>query len=886
MPLLRWLSALGRNLFHKARLDEELDEELRAYVELLTAEKLKAGMDATEARRKSLLEVGGIEQVKEQVRDVRIGAMMETVLQDLRYSVRVLAKSPGFTAIAVLTLALGIGANTAIFSVINALILNPPHIADAERVVALWRTPKGKRTEGYLSYLGLQDWRAQSRSFAALAGYKPNGFTLLNEDQTERVAGMRVTANFLTLLKVIPLRGRDFQVAEEQRGAQPVVIISYQFWQNRLGGNEAALGQQLTLNDKPHTIIGILPPGFEFPLAPKQTELLTTVTGEGQNLEERGAQVLRVVGRLQSGVMYTEAQAELTGIAANLEQQYPQYNRDTTAYLVRVDEQIVGPEVRRVLWVLLGAVGFLLLIACTNVTNLLLVRASVRQRELALRAALGAGTWRIARHLLTESLLLAVLSGGAGLLITMWGLGAIKYYGAEQLPRLDEVHIDVRVLVFTLAVSVLTALLFSLLPVFKAARPDINEVLKAGAKSATSGGSLRLWRDALVVAEVALGLVLLIGAGLMMRSFDSLVNVPPGFDPKNVLTGQISLTNAAYEAHEARVQYINQTLARLRALPGVESAAFVAPMPFSGGNVGGDFTIDGRPKPKPGQEPWASVRSVTTEYFQAIRIPLRKGRYFTEQDRRGDIGASIINETMAAHYFPNEDPIGKYISNIGANQNEGDPVRWEIVGVIGDVHHSSLTKAATPELYLPYQQNSWDWGNFFVRTTNDPTVLIRSFTDTIRAGDKSVSITNVQPLTQAISETVAQTRFYTLLFALFGVTGLLLTLTGIYGVISYTVTQQTQEIGIRIALGAQTRDVIKLILRQGMTQALIGIGIGLFASLALTRLMKNLLFGVSATDPLTFSLIALLLTTVALLACYIPARRATKVDPLIALRYE
>ena len=809
---------------------------------------------------------------------------MQTLLQDLRYGARMLLKQPGFTLIAALTLALGIGANTAIFSVINALILNPPHFVDAERVVAIWRTAKDKRVEGYVSYLDLQDWRAQNRSFEAIAGYKPNGFIMLNEEQAERLQGMRVTANFLALLKVKPLRGRDFQVEEEKRGAEGVVIISHQFWQNRLGGAETALGQQLSLNGRPFTIIGVLPSGFEFPLAPKQTELITTIAGEGGNLDERGAQVLRAVGRLRQGVTFTEAQAELTNIAANLERQYPQYNSNVTAYLTPVDEQIVGPEVRRALWLLLGAVGFLLLIACTNVTNLLLVRASVRQKELALRVALGAGTWRIARHLLTESLLLALLSGGAGLLVAVWGLGAIKYYGAEQLPRLDELQINARALIFTLAVSVLTALLFSLLPVFKAARPDINEVLKAGAKTATSGGALRLWRDSLVVAEVALGLILLVGAGLMIRSFGSLVNVHPGFDPENVLTGQISLTRAAYENTEECVRYVNQTLARLKALPGVESAAFGAPMPFSGGNVGSDFRIEGRPAPEPGQEPSANNRSVTAEYFQAMRIPLRKGRYFTEQDQRGGLGAAIINETLASRYFANEDPLGKRITNIGANQNDGDPQQWEIVGVIGDVRHSSLTRAAAPELYLPYQQNSWGWGNFFVRTTNDPTALTRSFTEAIRSGDKTVPVTNVQPLTQAISDTVAQARFYTLLFALFGVTGLLLTLTGIYGVISYTVSRQTQEIGIRMALGAQSSDVLKLVIGQGLVLTLIGVGLGSLSALGLMRLMRTLLFGVTPADPLTFGAVALLLVSVALLACWLPARRAAKVDPLVALR--
>jgi putative ABC transport system permease protein len=866
--------------------EQELEEEIRAHIQLETEEQIEAGLGPEEARYAAQRSFGRVLLAKERSREMWGFHSLETLWQDLRYGVRMLLKQPGFTVIAVITLALGIGANTAIFSVIDALILSPPAIAEPERVAAIWRTPKDKRSESLVSYLELQDWQTRSQGFEAIAGYKPNGFTLLEEGQAERIQGMRVTANFLSLLKVRLLRGRDFQFEEEKRGAQGVVIISHQFWQNRLGGDEAVLGQQLSLNGKSFTVIGILLPTFEFPLVGKQMELLTTVAAEGQNLDERGAQVLLTIGRLKPQVSFTQAQAELTAIAESLEQQYPQYSRNSTAYLVSVDEQIVSRDIRRAMWLMLGAVGFILLIACTNLTNLLLVRASNRQREFALRAALGAGRWRVTRQLLTESLLLALLSGVVGMLIAVWGLGAIKYYGADQLPRLEEVQINGRVLAFTLTMSLLTAVLFSLIPVFKASRPDMNEVLKAGAKNVTSGGSLRWWRDSLVVAEVMLGLVLLIGAGLMIRSFGALVNINPGFDPENVLTGSISLTRAIYENTEERVRYVNQTLERLQALPGVRSAAFIAPMPFSGGNVGSDFRIEGHPKPEPGQEPGANVRSVTSEYFQAIKIPLRKGRYFTEQDQRGGVGVAIINETLAGRYFPDEDPIGKRISNIGANQNEGDPESWQIVGVIGDVHHSSLTKAATPELYLPYQQNSWSWGNFFVRTTTDPESLTRSFTDQIRSSDPTVPITNVQPLTQAISKTVAQMRFYTLLFALFGATGLILTLTGIYGVISYTVSQRTQEIGIRMALGAQTSDVLKMLVGQGMLLTAVGIAIGLVAAGALTRLMANLLLEVSATDPLTFAVIALLLALVALLACYIPARRAMRVDPMIALRHE
>jgi putative ABC transport system permease protein len=805
--------------------------------------------------------------------------------QDLRLALRSVRKQPGFTLTAAITLALGIGANTAIFSVINALILNPPNMVDAERVVALWRTAKDKRTKGPVSYLDLQDWNSQTRSLEGIAAYKRNSFTLFDE-QAETIQGMRVTANFLSVLKSRPLLGRDFQVEEEKRGAKGVVLVSHQFWQTRLSGDQSAIGKEINLDGKPFTVIGVLPADFEFPLSKQSTELLTTIADEGINLDERGALVLLPFGRLKQDVTFAQAQADLTNIAANLEQQHLQNWRNTTVYLVPVGEEIVGSEMRRGLWVLLGAVVFLLLIACTNVSNLLLVRATARERELALRVALGAGKWRILRQWLTESLLLALLSAGMGVLLAAWGLKLIKYYGAGQLPRLDEVQIDLSVLSFTIIMSILTALLFSVLPSWKASRPDINEVLKAGAKTATSSGSAQFWRDSLVVAEVALGLVLLIGAGLMMRSFASLTNIHPGFDPNNVLTARITLSGAAYEDPQARKRYVSQTIERLKTLPGVESAAFVAPMPFSGAEIGGDFRFEGYATPEPGQEPAANVRNVTSDYFQTIKIPLLKGRYFSEQDQRGDVGVAIVNERFAKVYFANEDPIGKRIRELGVNQNPGDPKQYEIVGVVGDVHHNSLTRAATPELFLPHQQNSWAWGNFLVRATNDPAALTRSFTEAIRATDKSIPVTRVRPLTDAISATLSQPRFYTLLFGLFGATGLLLTLVGIYSVISYTVSHHTREIGIRMALGAQGTDVLKLIVGKGLILTLIGIGIGLVGAFGLTRVMQTLLFGISTTDWVTFTAVAIFVTVVGLIATAIPARRAIKVDPLVALRYE
>jgi putative ABC transport system permease protein len=811
---------------------------------------------------------------------------MDTILKDIRYATRSLLKRPGFTFIAVLTLALGIGANTAIFSLINTLVLSPPLLNDPDRLVAVWPTPTDKRIQGYASYLDLQDWRTRNHSFEDIAGYKPNGFNLITNDEAERIQGMRVTHNFFSLVKVGLFRGRDFQPEEDNRNSQLVAIISYEFWQSRFGGKEDVLNQTIGLNGKSYAIIGILPPKYQFPLSVKDAEVWTTIAAEGGNLPERGAHVLLAVGRLKPGVSIEQAEAEMVTIAANLGQEYPTTNAKSTVYLVSAHEQIVGRDVRRALWLLLGAVGFILLIACTNAANLLLVRASARQKEIAIRAALGAGRWQIARHMIVESLLLSLLSGAAGLLIAGWGLGAIRIYGADQLPRLDEVHISGRVLLFTFVVSILTGLLFSVIPTLKASNADVNEVLKSGTRTASSGRGIRFWRDALVVSEIALSLILLVGAGLMIRSFTELVGISPGFDPNNVLTGRISLTRPIYNNPDECVRYTDETLARLRALPGVESAAFVAPMPFSGGNVGSDFVIEGRPKPDPAQAPTANNRSVSEDYFQSMRIPLLKGRYFNTQDKRGGVGAAIVNQSLAQRYFANEDPIGKRVSHISANQNDGDPEQWEIVGVVSDVHHSSLTKAATPEIYLPYRQNSWGWGNFLIRTKGTPAAFNESFRREIRSGDKTVPITNVKPLTEAISDTVTQSRFYTFLFGLFGAVGLVLTMSGVYGVISYTVSQRTQEIGIRMALGATRQNVVRLVLMQGLVLSAVGAAVGLGMSFALTRVIVSLLFAITPTDLMTFVIATSVLFIAALLASYIPARRATKVDPLVTLRYE
>jgi len=809
---------------------------------------------------------------------------MNSILKDIRFGARSLLKQPHFSIVAIVTLAVGIGATTTIFSILNGVVLRPPAIANSDQVVAVWQTPRGNHVESYLSYLELQDWRKANHSFEDIAAYKPTGIIITDQQQSDRVAGLYVTANFFPLLKVNPILGRNFDVQEEQRNSAPVAIISYEFWQSRFGGDQSVLNRQITINGKPHTIIGILPQGFDFPLS-KRLDVCTTVAEEGSNLEERGAFVFKAFGRLKPGVTIEQAQTEMTTIAENLAQAYPATNKDSTVLLVSAQEHIVGSQVQRALWLLLGAVGFILLISCTNAANLLLVRAITKQRETAIRAALGAGRWRIAVHSLIESLLLSLVAGAIGLLAAVWAVKAIKYYGADQIPRLNECQIDSRVMIFALVVSALTALLFGLVPMLKAARSNIYDILRSGTKAATSANSLRLWADALVVSEIALSLVLLVGAGLMIRSFAELVNVPTGFDARNVLTGNIVLTGQKYDDPAQRLQYVDETLARLKTIPGVERAAYVAPLPFSGADVGGDFRIEGRDT-QPGDEPTASVRSVSTDYFRTMKISIIKGRDFNVADRRGGPGVAIINERSARLYFANEEPVGKYISDVGSNQNPGDPKRWEIVGVSADIHHNSLVKRAGPELYLPYEQNSWRWGNFIARTSVDPSSLAANFRDQIRAGDPLIALTRIRPLDQLVSSTVTQPRFYAFLFGLFGVIGLLLTITGIYGVISYTVAQRTQEIGIRMALGAQTSNVMRLVIGEVLILALIGVVIGAGVAFGLTRFMQTLLFGVTPTDPLTFIGLSVLSVIVALLACGLPARRATKVDPIIALRYE
>jgi putative ABC transport system permease protein len=811
---------------------------------------------------------------------------MRDFLKDVRFGLRVLLRQPLFTLAAVLTLALGIGANTAIFSVVNGVLLRPPPYTDPGRLVAVWFTGEGERQEGDSSYLNFTDWREQTRSFEEMAAYRNMYYTLTGMGDPRRVVVARVTAGFFPLLGVSPVAGRTFLPEEERPNSGRVAVVSYEFWQRDLGGDRAAVGRQLTLNTQPYTIVGILPRGFRPPLEDEGTEVYTTVADEKTDLAERGAFVMSVLGRLKPGVTLEQAQGDIGRVAGDLARQYPEVNDKTTAYVVGLHEQQVG-KIQTALWVLFGAVGLVLLIACSNVANLLLARAAARQKEMAIRTALGAGRWRIVRQLLTESLLLAALAGVAGLLLALWGVDALVALGPESLPRLNEVHADASVFGFALLLSTLTGVLFGLAPALKASRPELEETLREGGRGSTAGRNRQRLRGLLIVSETALALVLLVCAGLLVKSFVRLVRVDPGFKPENVMTLGVSLTVQKYKEPTRRVAFVEQALERVRAVPGVSQAAFAARLPFSNSDTLGYFEIVGRPAPQNSSEkPQSYMRSITPDYFRVMGIPLRAGRYFNSQDRKGGPGAAIVNETLAREYWPDESPVGQRIRGVGVNLNGDEPPEWEIVGVVGDVHHTGLDKKPEPELYFPYEQNTWSGGRFVVRTTVEPSTLAAALRREVMSVDKDQPVVDVKPLAQMISESVAQPRFYMILLGAFSAVGLVLALVGIYGVVSYAVTERTHEIGIRLALGATPMDVLRLMIRHGMFFALVGIAIGIAGAFAAARYMSALLFGVTATDSLVFAGVPMLLAAVALAACYIPARRATKVDPMVALRYE
>ena len=812
---------------------------------------------------------------------------MGTLWQDLRYGFRMLLKNPGFTVVTILALALGIGANTAIFSVVNAVLLRPLPFPTAERLVFISEWSQQVQNMS-VSYPNFVDWRDQNRVFEQLAAFRGAGLILTGMGEPERLDGREVSSTFFSVLGTNPAMGRNFTASEDQPGGNRTAIISYALWQRRFGARPEIVGQSLMLNNESHTVIGVLPQNFEWQ-AP--VDVFVPIGLQADKMQERGNHPgIYVIGLLKPGVTVEAARSEMEAIAERLAEQYPKSNGGNSVRLALLQE-FATREIRPALLVLLAAVGFVLLIACANVANLLLARSASRSKEVAIRTALGAGRLRLIRQLLTESMLMSLLGGVTGLLLAMWGISALLAVIPEDIPRLLVMNIglDGRVLAFTLVISLLTGLLFGIAPALQVTRSNVNESLKEGGRSATGGASRQRVRNTLVISEVALSLLLLVGAGLLIKSFLNLSRSDVGFEPEGVLTMRVSLPEARYKENSQVVNFYQQLLQRVQTLPGVESAGLTRGLPMSGGIESG-ITVEGHEVADIKDTVVAVNLSATPDYFRVMRIPLIKGRYFTEQDKTGAPEVVLIDEMLAARFFPTEDPIGKRLKLGGLDS----PFPWmQVVGVVKHVKHYGPDEEGRVEIYRPYfqlpQVPEVQYGRSMVlavRTTTDAASMTTALRNAVLEIDKDQPVSNVQMMTKVVADAVAPQKFATWLLGLFATTALLLAAIGIYGVMAYSVAQRTHEIGVRMALGAQRADVLKMVVGQGMKLALIGVGAGIGGAFLVTRLMSRLLFGVTATDPVTFITVSVLLTSVALLACLIPARRATRVDPMVALRYE
>lgn len=808
-------------------------------------------------------------------------------LQDIRYAFRMLLKRPGFTVIVVLTLALGIGANTTIFSAIDAVLLSPLPYKNPERLMVVWETNKQlgpelwDRNEAAIG--NFLDWRSHNQSFDQLGALFDTSMNLTGAGEPQRIQSCVVTSHFFQVLGVQPMLGRSFLPEEEKPGSPFTVIISHDLWQRQFGSDPTVINKSLTLNGHQVAVIGVMPPAFEvqFPNS-KHVDLWAPMVIDvaDPDYHDRNNNFLYTLGRLKQGVSPEQAQTEMSFIASQLQQQYPETNKEKGVRVVPMQKQLVG-NVESYLYMLFAAVGFVLLIACANVAGLLLARVTGRHKEVAIRIAVGASRWRLIRQLLTESVILSALSGLLGLLLAYGGIKLLLALTPSDVPRLHEIGLHVPVFLWTLTISIVTGLLFGLAPAVQASRTDLNKALKeSSGRNPTQRNRLR---NLLVVSEVALALLLLVGAGLMTKSFFRLQQVDPGFEATNVVSMNIALPTSKYRGQQVN-NFYDQLLERVKNLPGVKSVAGINPLPLSNSNVSYRFVVEGAPVVPLADRPYAGVRVVSPDYFQTMSIRQLKGRAFTEQDRENTPNVTIINEALASRYWPNEDPIGK---RLGISEEDSGKQVWrEIVGVVGNVRHKALEIEAMPEVYFPYKQLPGNFMSLVVHTASDPSSMVPAIRSQVLSVDKDQPVSDIMTMDQRVAKSVASRRFVMLLLGSFSVLALGLAAVGIYGVMAYLVVQRTQEIGVRMALGAQKRDVLKLVVGKGMVLAITGAAIGLVASLVLTRLIRSLLFEVTPTDWLTFVVVSLILLTVALLASYIPARRATKVDPLIALRYE
>ena len=886
MGLLNLFSARLRALFGREAVIGDIDEELRLHLEMAAQANVERGMPPEEARRAALRSFGNLDSLRERAYEVRGGGRLETLWQDVRYAARMLAKQPGFTAVAALTLALGIGANTAIFSVVEAVLLRALPYRHAGRTVMLWESqPLRDVARNVVSPANFLDWRDQAKSFDEMAAFVDRRFNLTGAGEPEEVPAQSATPNLFPLLGVGAEMGRTFTSEDAHPGHDEVAILSHGLWQRRFGGAPDIIGRPLSLNGHRVTVIGVMPPGFqwfiqEMSQTGKPAQLWIPMGFSEQHRVRRG-RYLQAVARLAPGVSTMQAQAEMGAIAGRLESQYRSFNQGWGVRLVPLRDQLAG-EIKPALLVLLAAVGFVLLIACVNVANLLLARAAGRHKEIAIRSSIGAGRRRIIRQLLTESLLLALLGGALGLLLSRVCLTALVALSPPNLAGIRQAGLDLPVLAFTLVLAALTGIVFGLAPALEASRVNLSGSLNESSRGNAGSQRGRRLRDGLVVAEVGLALVLLVGAGLMIRSFLRLQAVNPGFDAKGLLTIRVLLPSAKYPDDVRRMAFFRQAAARLRTLPGVVSASAVSFLPFADLGAATSFSIEGTPFRTEADKPTTDVRVVDEEYFRTLRIPLVAGRTFTAQEAVEERHVAVINETMARKFFAGQSPVGKRI----LVDMSDEPTFTEIIGVVGDVRYAKLDGELQPMVYWTPPHLTYSAMTFVLRTHGDPTDLAPAVRREILAIDKDQPVSEVRTMESWLSDSLARTRFGTLLLSAFAGLALTLAAAGLYGVMSYSVAQRQNEIGVRMALGAKTSDVLRLVVRQGLVLVLVGVALGLAGALALTRVLATLLYDVSATDPLTFAILALLLTAVSAVACYIPARRAARVDPLIAMRYD
>ncbi|HEV2287440.1 MAG TPA: ABC transporter permease [Candidatus Acidoferrales bacterium] len=869
---------------------QDFDDDIREHIARETQDNIDRGMSPEEARFAAVRKFGNVTQVKEDTRGVWTTLWLEQLVQDIRNGLRMLRKSPGFAAVAILTLALGIGANTAIFSIVNSVVLQPLPYSNANQLVVVSQTssrvPLSSSIQSSESYVNILDYQRDAKSFSAVAGYASNQMTLTGHGAPTIVYGAITSSGLFTTLGTPPLLGRTLESQDDVKGAGLVVVIGEGFWRDQLGADPNIIGKSIQLDSEPFTVVGVMPADFRYPDQSPPSEFWIPAMQSpdyASIIGIRKGRFLSFIGRLKSGVTDAQAEAELNSLYKGMLKQYGNLLDPTEVLHVSNLKRLVVGDAQPVLLILLGAVGLVVLIACANIANLLLARATGRAKEIAVRVALGAGRARIFRQLLTESVLLGICAGIAGLLLAYGGVASIKSFAAADLPHLRDISVDGWVLAFTFALSIFAGVLFGLAPAWQSSEIDLNEVLRENGRGSTGSARRRWTRNALVVVEVALAMILLIGSGLLLKSFYLLTHSSPGFDPLNVLVATVELPKAQYSMPEQWNAFFRQAVGRMKNLPGVEDAAAALPVPFTGSAFGYGFSVVGAPPLPPGQSPIAQAHDITPDYFRVMHMALLRGREFEEADTAPNAPAIvIIDQELARRYFAHQDPIGQSLQISGLRM----PYNARIVGVVGDVKDQTMADAPTPMMYFPYTQEKWWVMVFVLRTRGNPSSLASALQAQIHDMDSSLPVQDVRPMTSFVSDSEGDARFRSILLGLFGILALVLASVGIYSVLAYVVAQRTHEIGIRMALGAQPRDVLRLVIGQGMRAVLIGTAIGIAAALAVSRLLAQFLYGVRDKDPLTFIAVVVLLMLVALAACYIPARRAMRIDPMVALRYE